>query len=379
MRKVLISNLQPGMILGKKVYSPNGNILLTSGTELNPTYSKKLQALGFSAVFVQENYSSDLVFPEIVPEKIRIDAGIILRRVFEEAKRCRKIDTAVVKSLVNSLVDEIIRNRQGLIEIPDIRSYDGYIYGHSVNVCIMALQVGLLLDYNELQLRDLGVGAILHDIGVVFIDKEVIEKVGRFTDDEFVKMKQHSVEGFNLLREQKDLNLLSAHVAFQHHERIDGTGYPRLLKSDEICEYARITAIADLFDALTTERKYRKSYPFYAAIDLMKENVGQKTDRDLTRLFFRNIAAYPTGSLVELNTGEIGLVISNSRPDTSRPVIRIVTDKLKRITVTEVLPEIDLCKERESYIINVIEQDEPVADDLRSLYNGFCQQKCITR
>lgn len=368
MRKVLLSKIEPGMVLGKNLFSPHGHILLSDGAELSPVYLTRLQALGFSAVMIKEDYCRDLVLSEVVSEKARVDGVVALRHIFGEARKSRKIDTRAVKSLVNKFVDEILQNRRLLFEIPDIRSYDNYLYGHCVNVCIMALRVGLMLDYNEFQLRDLGVGALLHDIGTVFIEKNVVEKAGELTASEMEKIKMHSVEGFNLLREQRDINLLSAHVAFQHHERVDGNGYPRSLKSADICEFAKIVAIADLFDALTNERKYRRSYSYCAAVDIIRKEAGRKLDPDLAERFLKNIAVYPTGSLVELNTGEIGLVLANSRPYVTRPVIRIVTDNQKRVLVSETFREVDLRREKNLTITGSIENEDLVTADLRKLY-----------
>ncbi len=367
MRRVGINDVQPGMVLAKTIFSPNGNVLLSAGAELNPSYVKKLQSLGYSAVMVRESYCSGLTYPEIVSEKARNEGIATLRHIFEEVGKYKKIDTGTVKSLVGILMDEILHNRRVLFELPDIRSYDGYIYGHSVNVCIMALKMGLMLDYNELQLRDLGVGAILHDIGTVFVDRTVIDKPGRLTPAEFEKVKHHSMEGFNLLREQKDINLLSAHVAFQHHERVDGNGYPRLLRSGDICEFARIVSIADMFDALLSDRRYRRAYRYHDAVELVRKEIGRKCDPETAELFFRNIALYPVGSLVELNTGEVGLVVSNTYPDHARPVIMVVADRQKQAAEPDEPLKIDLRRQKDVHVVKPF-QDEKFTARLRRIF-----------
>ena len=357
MRKMLISKVPPGMTLGKALFSANGHVLLADGAQLNAVYLKRLQALGFPAILVKENFCNGLIYPEIVSDKTRIDSTVTIRYIFEEAKKYKRIDTGTVKSLVNQLVDEVLQNRKNLFEISDVRSFDSYIFAHCINVCILALRIGLLLDYNELQLRDLGIGAVLHDIGMVFVDAPVLEKLGKLTPAEFEKVKLHSMDGFNVLRDQKDINLLSAHVALQHHERFDGAGYPRQLKKAEICEFARVVAIADVFDALTSENKYRKSFSQPVAIEILCKEVGKQVDPGLADLFLKNIAMYPTGSLVELNSGEIGLVVSNIRPDTSRPIIRVLTDKNKRVPSSGVFPEVDLRSTGELTVTKLVEDD----------------------
>lgn len=355
MRKILISKIQPDMKLGKTVYTPNGHVLLAGGAELNPGYLKRLQTLGFSAIFVQDGYCHDLNFPEIISERTRIDGAVQIKNIFEETCKYKKVDTATVKNVVNQLVDEIVQSRKNLFETTDIRCYEAYLFAHSINVCAIALRIGLQLGYNELQLRDLGVGALLHDIGMMFVEKQVLEKIGKLTPAEFLKVKQHSNDGFNLLREHQDINLLSAHVAFQHHERIDGAGYPRLLKKTEICEFARIVAIADMFDALTSENKHRKSYSVPAALEIMKTEIGRQIDEDLAAMFVENVALYSTGQLVELNTGETAMVTANSPGHSSSPRVKVLLDNRRRLV--DNFKEIDLFNEPSIVITKAIEED----------------------
>jgi HD-GYP domain-containing protein (c-di-GMP phosphodiesterase class II) len=182
-----------------------------------------------------------------------------------------------------------------------------------------------------------------------------LEKIGTLSPAEFEKIKRHSNDGFNLLREQKDVNLLSAHVAFQHHERYDGVGYPRLLKKNEICEYARIVAIADIFDALTSENKHRKSFSVPAALEIMKKEAGRQIDQDLVEMFMGNVALYSTGQLVKLNTGEVAVVTANSPGRSSRPKVKILLDHGKK--PVEQPKEIDLYNEPSISILKVIEDD----------------------
>ncbi|WP_418790401.1 HD-GYP domain-containing protein [Phosphitispora sp. TUW77] len=369
MRRLPISKLKSGMILGKSLYSANGGVLLSAGTELDSTYAKRLQALGFPAVIIIDSFCKDVEFPDIVSDGTRIDGIIKVRRVFEEARKFQKIDTKLVKDLVNKLVDEVLQNREMLFEFPDSRSYDSYMYAHCLNVCILSLRIGMALNYNEVQLRDLGLGAVMHDVGSIFIDSKLIDKPGSLSSTEFSQIQQHSIKGFNLLRDQKDINLLAAHVAFQHHERIDGTGYPRALKNTDICEFARIVAIADLFDALTSDRKHRQAYSNSEAIKMIKVEAGLKIDKVLTELFLHNIASYAAGSLLELSSGEIGLVVSNKRQYLEKPVVRIVAESTQSLISSANVQEIELAKEPGLTIVRELQPDDGFTDKLRDIHN----------
>jgi HD-GYP domain-containing protein (c-di-GMP phosphodiesterase class II) len=369
MHKIPIIEVKTGRVLGKNIYAANGQVLLTDGTVLNTAYIERLRKRGFFSVIIKEDYQTGLHFPEIVSEKARVSGVVLLHKIFEEAGKFRRIDTGAIKSLANVYVDELQQNRKLLFEIPEVRSAHGYLFQHSVNVCIMAIRVGLMLEYNEFQLRDLGVGAILHDIGKMFVDKKIMEKTGLLTPEESEKLKEHCYHGFNFLREQKDINLLSAHVPFQHHERVDGTGYPRMLKGEDMSDFAKIVAVADMFDNLTNEKINNKVYSFSAAINMIKNDIRKACDCCITELFFKNIALFPVGTLVELSSKEIGLVVSNNRVDITRPIVRIVTDKNKRVLNSGSPIEIDLINEQDLKVVKVVDNDEKLVSNLNKFYS----------
>lgn len=366
MRKLPIHVLEPGMILGKTIIAANGFVLLQEGSELTPSYIKRLQTMGYPSVMVKENFTDGLSFPEIVSEKLRGDGSRILGEVFAAGQKSRKIDTKRLKDLVNLLVDEVQQNRQSLYETSDIRPNDSYLYRHSVNVCVLALRLGFQLKYNELQLRDLGIGAMLHDIGLIFIDNQLAQKQAQLTPADLEKVKGHSMLGFNLVREHKDVNLLAAHVSLQHHERVDGTGYPRSLKGTDICEFARIVTIADMFDALTSERAHRPVYSFSRAVQILTEKAGSKLDARLVDLFLKNIAVYAVGSLVEINSGDIGLVVQNNYQHPRKPVVRLVKESCSPI-VDLTGPEVNLADYPELFINRLVEDDRELVDKLRQV------------
>src|SRR5690606_33431743 len=161
--------------------------------------------------------------------------------------------------------------------------------------------------YNRVQLRELAIGALLHDIGKVHLDKKILNKKGKLTAEEYKHIQQHSLYGFNTLRSYYEIPILSSIIAYQHHERLDGSGYPQCLKGEEIHEYSRVVMVADVFDALTSNRPYRKAYSVPHAIDIVKKLYPSLDDRSITAVF-SNVAPYPIDSIVMLNTWQIGQV-----------------------------------------------------------------------
>ncbi|MDA8233195.1 MAG: HD-GYP domain-containing protein [Clostridia bacterium] len=356
MRKILLKSAKTGMVLGKTIYSASGNALLAVGVALTPMFINRLNELGVPAVYVRDGLCDDIEIPEIISELTRVDAQKAVKDVFEQCIRSDKVNFNIVRNIANNLADEALSNREQPINLTDIRTYDDYNYGHSVNGALLAIMTGIALGYNQLQLRDLAVGVLLHDIGKVFINKELLNKPGKLTTKEFEEVKKHSAKGFEILKTHEEINLLTAHVAFQHHEKYDGSGYPRGLKGKDIHEYARIAALADVYDALTTERVYRKAYTPFQATQVLIDCSNSHFDPTLLKAFIQNIAVYPVGSIVTLTSGEIGVVIKTRREKTKRPLVRILTDKnKKRVSSME---EVDLTEKTELQVIKLLSEDD---------------------
>lgn len=338
------------MFLAKPIFTLNGRILLAPGIELTEPYIARLRAIGIPAVFVSTGVAADPDIPDLITDQVRIEAQYAVQQLFVGAGENKRISTALAKKAINNVVDELLSNRQVLVNVTDIRSTGNFLFGHSVSVAVFSIMTGICLEYNELQLRDLGVGALLHDIGKTMLDKGLVEKHLKLTTEEKQKYKEHPEFGFEILRSQKDLNLLSSHIAFQHHERIDGCGFPRGLADQEIHEYARIVAIADAYDLLTADRGEYRGLSTSGAVKQLLTQVDTHFDRDITRAFISNIAIYPIGTMVKLSSGETGVVVDNHRNAPLSPVILVLLNHNEKETETH--REIDLSKDSSVTIVS---------------------------
>ena len=356
MRILQLINVKADMVLGKTIYSASGNTLLAAGVGLTTLYINRLKELGVPALYIKDGLCDDVEMPEIISEATRVDAQKAVKDVFERGLKGEKVCFNTIKYMANHIVDEAIVNRQALINLTDIRTYDDYNYGHSVNAALIAVMTGISLSYNQLQLRDLAVGVLLHDIGKTFISKEILNKLGRLTAKEFQEVKSHCAKGFELLRNHEEISLLAAHIAFQHHEKYDGSGYPRGLKGKGIHEFARIAALADVYDALTTERIYKKAYTPFQATQVIIDCSISHFDPSLLKAFVQNIAVYPVGSVLSLTSGEIGVVVKTRRENPKRPVVRIVLSKDKKPVFP--MEEVDLAEEFGLQVIKVLSEDD---------------------
>lgn len=346
MKRVYLENAQEGMVLAKTIRSPNGQVLLSQGTVLNSKYIKHLDGLGVIFLFVQSELTGDVEREEAITDKTRSVTQKSVKECFDSLTKGDKIDVFEISQQVGSILDELLSNPNVLFELSQISILSELTFSHSVNVCILSLLTGLALGYNQLQLRDLGIGAILHDIGKTVINSK-----------ENKDYKKHPSLGFEILRQYKELNLLAAHVPFQHHEYFDGTGYPRGLKAQDITQYARIVAYANHYDNLITDYPGQKGMKPWEAIATLQDEIGSKFDPEIADAFCKNLIYYPVGSIIQLQTGEMGLVLRNNRQNIHRPRIRIVIDQTKTP-----LPEpydIDLAIENEISIATVYADDDP--------------------
>jgi len=354
MRKMRLAELQPGMVVARPVYGADGQLLLNVGVKLQHGYLRQLDRLGIPAVYVEDEHMADVVVEDVVSDQTRLNATVAVREVLDAARvRTQKeLTRAVVfadgslRTAVNRIIDDLLRNPNVVMNLTDIRASDDFTFGHSVNVAILSLMIGLGLHYNESRLRDLGLGALLHDIGKVKLPAEILKKDGPLAPAEAAEMQRHPTYGFEILRSQPNLSILSAHVAYQHHERLNGEGYPRRLRGGEIHEFARIAAVADAYDALVTDRLLRRGFAPGDALQMLQA-LNQQFDQDVVRALAACVALYPVGTLVELNTREQGLVIVTRKGATDRPVVRVIYDwagqELKHPYDVDLALQRDLC------------------------------------
>jgi len=244
--------------------------------------------------------------------------------VFEDAQKKHNIDTAGVKISVGRLAESVIRNPDALMLFSQIRDKDDYTAQHSLRVCILALTLGRQLGMETSAIKALGVGALLHDIGKVRIPDELLKKPDALTKPEREVMKLHVPYGLKILRNQAPgLPTVALDFAGWHHERYDGSGYMSGAKGNEISQFGHIGAITDHFDAVTSERPWRKGAAHHTTLMNMYDQRGKEFHPELVEQFIRSMGVYPIGSVVQLNTGESGVVITRNRERHLRPRVVI--------------------------------------------------------
>jgi len=362
MRRINIEDLRPDMEVARNIFGSEGRILLHSGVVLSDSYIARLRQLGIGSVYVKDEIFGEIEIPEVVSEKIRMETIKVVRENFVLMQQGHLINVRSVKDVVNNLIDELLSNAHVSVNLTDIRSFDDYTFAHSVNVCVLALMTGITMSYNSTQLKELAMGALLHDIGKTLLNKDILNKPNDLTREEYTDVKRHAEMGFQILRKYVDISLLSAHVAFQHHERWNGKGYPRGISGTNIHEYGRIVAVADVYDALLADRPYRAAYTSSQAATILKRWSGSYLDPACINALISNVAIYPVGSVVELNSGVVGIVVDVNKEMPTRPIVRVVYN----LRSESLMPshEIDLSK-MSTVIITQTLSDKQVADIIK--------------
>lgn len=334
MRMMPISLSMPGMKLAKKIYSDDGIVLLAEGVELTSSLIRRLSDCGVGFLYIQDERTDDVIVPELLSDETQRRTLREIRstfRLFTEPGAKRKgmqpFVGSAMRDLMKMILDDLSSHEDAMIMLMNMHTVDHYLYMHSLNVCVYSTLLGIAKGYNNEQLITLGLGAMLHDIGKTQISLQVLLKPGPLTPAEFAEMKSHAVRGYDLLRDQPNIPLLAAHCAYQHHERINGSGYPRGIKGDEIQEYAKWIGIVDSYDAMTTHRVYRQALLPHQAVEALYAGSNILYDTEMLKLFRDRVVIYPIGLTVKLNTGQSAVVVGVNSSCAHRPIIRVLTDE----------------------------------------------------
>lgn len=387
MTRKQIHEVKPGMVLGKTIYGENYEVLLKKGVTLTIDHIRRLEKRGYMSIYVEEDETEDIYREGIVPDEKRIEAIKTVIRTCNIAKSSvGEIKNTAYESIIEHLNKEEIRKsfqescefkmlqddikslldkimtQDVLLCLDVIKSHNNYTYEHSVDTGIIALVISKKLFLSRKRLEQIAIGTFLHDIGMTFIDKKILNKPDKLTEEEYRAVQHHPVYGYELLRENETIEFASSHIAYQHHERQDGTGYPRGLKGTNKLDYgdityepgeklimpAEIASIADFYDACVSDRPFRSALPHDLVYDLIKDGAGSQFNRELVRCFLEITPKYPIGSKVKIKNGNYegftGYVISiSNREQLCKPKIRLLYDNKKN----KIAPlEIDLSIEK---------------------------------
>ncbi|MFI5177851.1 MAG: HD-GYP domain-containing protein [Vicinamibacterales bacterium] len=274
-------------------------------------------------VTIEERVESDLSDMATI-KRMYNEAVSAASSVWDSAQTEGQPDATMAKTMIDGLAQAVAQNRTALLALTTLKNYDNYTFTHMVNVSILTMGQARGLGIDGALLREFGLAALMHDIGKVRTPLEILNKPEKLTDTEFAIMKRHTVDGAEMLRQTPDLPALAPVVAFEHHLRLDGSGYPHGVKRASLNVGTMLCSIADVYDAMRSQRGYQQAFPTDRILEVLKRNDGRQFDQHLVRRFTQLIGIYPVGNLVRLNTGETAVVLKVYAPDPHRPQVRVL-------------------------------------------------------
>ena len=343
-KNMKVNELKVGMKIGKTIIdNQTGNVLIQKGCPLTnrgikdiKEYFAKAKKIDIKTIKDERQIFKIGDKPKYLPSKssqyiqsaiskeTQQEALNVVNNVMRDVRVGKNINSAEIKKAIGGILDDMMKSEDAIVNLLDIKDYDDYTYTHCINVATISLMIGRKLDITKEQLFQLGEGALLHDLGKIKIPEKVLNKPGKLTEDEFGIMKKHPLYTYEILKDKGDISEISKYIAMQHHEKFDGSGYPFGLAGEKINYFARIVALADVYDALTTARSYKKAMSPYKAMQIIISGSGKHFDSKLLKGMLNTLSIYPPGSYVELNTGEKAIIKKINDKNIMGPVVEIL-------------------------------------------------------
>ncbi|MBI2222697.1 MAG: HD-GYP domain-containing protein [Acidobacteria bacterium] len=295
-------------------------------TSANADQFASLPHIRVGRITSQEESTEGIQSDMAAIRRLYANAVTSAQSVWDSAQSEGKPDVALALQTVEGLSEAVTQNRTALIALTAMKTYDNYTFTHMVNVSILTMGQARALGIEGRLLREFGLSALMHDIGKVRTPKEVLNKPEKLTDGEFEIMKRHPVEGAEILRRTPEMPILAPIVAFEHHLRVDGTGYPGGVRRSALNVGTQLCSIADVYDAMRSQRAYQEAFPSDRILAVLKKDDGAHFDQHLVRRFAQLMGIFPPGNLVRLSTGELAVVVKIHAPDPYRPRVRVIAD-----------------------------------------------------
>lgn len=358
MQKITIEEIISGAVVAKDIYNDEGVMLVPKGTVLKDGFARRLEEIGVDELFIErseqdkvrilEQYQNTPHIDDIIYEKTREQAQKQIRKTMIKLTAMSRINIENIADIIDDIIEQLLSKKDIILTLSRLRSIDNYTYEHSVNVCVTSLMIGIDLSLDKFSLKNLGLGAILHDVGKVGISEDILKKASKLTTDQFEIVKSHTEYGYRILL-NSNVSQEAAQIALYHHERYDGTGYNGKLKGTEIPLLSRIVTVADAYDAMSNDRVYKKRMAPDKVYKEIATLGGRHFDVNIAEKFLHRLDIYPIGTGVILNTNLRAVVVSQNKLLPESPCVRAFKKERKSIKVSFV--DIDLAKADDTFII----------------------------
>lgn len=325
--------------------------LLVQGQKLSAQSIEKLKKHNINGIYIQSKLSITNNDESLFDEEFRKETVTNLKKIYDVNTSAKTMTFSSLRDfskLADNLIDYALSKDECLVNVLEVKDYDTYTYTHSMDVALLSVMLGMKLKFPRTLLGELAMSGLLHDIGKTDIPIKIINKPSALTPDEFETIKKHPEFAVNRLSAVKNYFPSVVSGIESHHEYYDGTGYPNKLAGNNIPIYGRILALADVFDALTSSRTYRKAWAPNDVIEYMMGEVQTHFDYDLLSVFLKTVAAFPVGTIVKLSDGAMGVVTKSNAENCLRPVVKLISP------LESVGQEIDLSSDLNMLSVTVI-------------------------
>lgn len=319
MRLISTRLLKEGDIIGRDIVSHEGGVLLKHDTRFKEAFKNKLLERDVLEVYIKDEVSEGIEPAEIISQESKQIIMSDIKAQYESLKNHFDIDIDILTKVTNLLIEELMQ-KDLVFELDDIKTNDNYTYEHCIAVAMMSHLVCDKLMIPMEQKKQIVLGALIHDIGKVIIPKDVLNKPGRLTDEEYMMMRTHAEVGYSMIKDNPSIHAITKLVVLCHHEREDGSGYP-LGKGPELHIGAKIVGACDLFHALISNRCYRQGLPVNEVIAIAQ---NEPINPQIRTIIEHSLAYYPVGCMVQLNDGSIAIVEKNFAADVKKPLVRVI-------------------------------------------------------
>lgn len=325
---VPMKHIRPGMVLAREAENGAGLLpLLAPGQQLTESLIGRLEKSNVPGLYVECRISDGIEVQDFIEPELKRQTITAIKGILDDYVRQSTVSHSALRSISNiakNLVTYVLSKEEIFLNVIDVKDYDNYTYTHSMYVAMLSALIGLRMGCTRTMLTELATAGLLHDIGKLDISPAIVNKPDRLTPEEFEVMKTHPSNAVKRLAPCCQLNYKTLQGIQCHHERFDGTGYPKGLKGKDIPLYGRILALADVYDALTSQRTYREALFSGTAIEYMMGCADTHFDYDILQAFLKTVAPYPVGAVVKLSDGGVAAVLRNSTANILRPVVRIL-------------------------------------------------------
>lgn len=312
MRYIPINKIVPGMVLGNDLYDSWGRLLVSKNFILTDVFIEKIREKGIFGLYIDDDISKGIEIESAISPALRAEGM--------SAVQTQDIDAC--KNIAKRIVEEMVANQKVSLDMFDLKTFDDYLFSHCVNVAVIGCTIGMGMRFGEKLLEDIVLSGLLHDLGKMEIPDEILNKPERLTNEEFALIKTHANLSYEMIKDRPDISANVKHAVLSHHENYDGSGYPNGLDDNNISPIARILHVADVYDALTSKRCYKKPYSQGAAIDLIEGGKGTTFDPGAVEAFIGLVPLYPKGTTVIIGESAEAIIVENSGVHNKRPIVR---------------------------------------------------------